>query len=495
MKILNLIEKTGNKLPDPASLFLIGTVIVFILSLIVKSLGWTVVDTTQNSFSAFNLISSDGIWWLLSTMVDNFISFPPLGIVLVGMLGIGLAEKTGLLPALLQFSITHVQSRLLTPATLLLGILSSIALDAGYVVLIPIAAALYIAAGRSPLTGIAVSFAGVSAGFSANFFITALDPLLAGFTQSGAQIIDPNYQVAVTGNWWFMIASTILLTLTGWFVTERWVESRLEGVADQNLEAKEYQLGNTEKRALLYSVSTGILLLALFVLLTVINDAPLFGLGKRFDRWIEVTVPLLFIIFFIPGLIYGISVGRIKNDRDVAVILGEVMSRLGPYIVLAFFAAQFIASFNESGLGRMLAIAGGQFLQSLMIHDSLILSCFVLMAVTINLVVGSSSAKYAFFAPVFVPMLMQIGISPELTQAAYRVGDSVSNVITPMNPYMIIIIMEVKKYVRGSGLGTVVAMMLPYSVMFLIVWLLLLVVWIQSGLPLGPGGNLMYTLQ
>lgn len=492
MKILGLIEKTGNKLPDPATLFVAGTIIVFILSTIIAHLGWNVVDPKGNTIVAFDLSSSAGVWWLLSTMVNNFISFPPLGIVLVGMLGIGLAEKTGFLPALLQFSITHVHPRLLTPATMFLGILSSIALDAGYVVLIPIAAALYIAAGRSPLTGIAVSFAGVSAGFSANLFITALDPLLAGFTQAGAQIIDAEYQVAVTGNWWFMIASTIILTFLGWFVTERFVEPAIEGVADQNLDDNYSELGETERRALLYSaMSVFILLIALFFAITLTNG-PLFGAGKRFDRWIEATVPLLFILFFVPGLIYGFLAGTVNNDRDVANILSEVMARLGPYIVLAFFAAQFIAAFNQSGLGQMLAIAGGEFLRQLMVQDALLLSCFVIMVVLINLVIGSSSAKYAFFAPVFVPMLMQIGISPELTQAAYRVGDSVSNVITPMNPYMIIIIIEVRKYVRGSGLGTVVAMMLPYTIAFLIVWLAMLVVWVNTGLPLGPGGGLFY---
>jgi aminobenzoyl-glutamate transport protein len=494
MKFLTAIEKAGNKLPDPATLFVVGTVIVFILSTIISNLGWTVIGPKGNTILAFNLISSDGSWWLLSTMVDNFIRFPPLGIVLVGMLGIGLAEKTGFLPALLHFSITHVHHRLLTPATMLLGILSSIALDAGYVVLIPIAAALYIAAGRSPLTGIAVAFAGVSAGFSANLFITALDPLLAGFTQSGAQIIDADYQVAVTGNWWFMIVSTIILTLTGWFVTERFIEPSIQGVANQNLDDGYTDLGAKEKRALLYSVLSIFVLLIIFYFSITLSSGPLFGSGKRFDRWIEVTVPLLFILFFVPGLLYGILAGSIKNDRDVATLLGKVMSRLGPYIVLAFFAAQFIASFNQSGLGQMLAISGGQLLRELMIDNALLLSCFVLMVVVINLVIGSASAKYAFFAPVFVPMLMQIGISPELTQAAYRVGDSVSNVITPMNPYMIIILMEVKKYVRGSGLGTVVAMMLPYTIAFLGVWLLLLIIWIQTGLPLGPGGGLTYPM-
>lgn len=491
MKLLSIIEKTGNKLPDPSVLFVFGTVLVFILSMIISGSEYSVVDPNGNKIVAKNLLSSNGIWWFLSTMVENFVLFPPLGIVLVGMLGIGLAEKTGFLPALLNFAVSNINKRLLTPLTILLGILSSVALDAGYVVLIPIAATLYISVGRSPLLGIAAAFAGVSAGFSANIFITALDPLLAGFTQLGAQIIDPNYVVAVTGNWWFMIVSTILLTLVGWYVTEKYVVPATKDIID---EKSNNRVPKNKNLPLLYSVITFVILLIIFYFLTVIENAPLYGDGKYFEKWIEVTVPLLFIVFFIPGLIYGILDKRIKNTHDITKILGEVLSNLGPYIVLAFFAAQFIAAFNHSDLGHILAIYGGNFLKDLGIENSILLSCFILMAVFINLFIGSSSAKYAFFAPVFVPMLMQIGISPELTQVSYRIGDSVSNVITPMNPYMIIILMEVKKYVRGSGLGTVISMMLPYTIFFLISWVFLLLFWIEMGWPLGPGGFLTYQL-
>ena len=491
MKLLSIIEKTGNKLPDPSVLFVFGTVLVFILSMIISGSEYSVIDPNGNKIVAKNLLSSNGIWWFLSSMVENFVLFPPLGIVLVGMLGIGLAEKTGFLPALLNFAVSNINKRLLTPLTILLGILSSVALDAGYVVLIPIAATLYISVGRSPLLGIAAAFAGVSAGFSANIFITALDPLLAGFTQLGAQIIDPNYVVAVTGNWWFMIVSTILLTLVGWYVTEKYV---VPATKDIIVEKSNNRISKNKNLPLLYSVITFVILLIIFYFLTVIENAPLYGDGKYFEKWIEVTVPLLFIVFFIPGLIYGILDKRIKNTHDITKILGEVLSNLGPYIVLAFFAAQFIAAFNHSDLGHILAIYGGNFLKNLGIENSILLSCFILMAVFINLFIGSSSAKYAFFAPVFVPMLMQIGISPELTQVSYRIGDSVSNVITPMNPYMIIILMEVKKYVRGSGLGTVISMMLPYTIFFLISWVFLLLFWIEMGWPLGPGGFLTYQL-
>jgi aminobenzoyl-glutamate transport protein len=495
MKLLTRIEQLGNRLPDPATLFVIGTIVVMGLSQLAVALDWSAANPATGTVRAQSLLTAEGLWWLISHLVENFIRFPPLAIVLVGMLGIGLAELSGLLPVLLRFLIVRVPAPLLTPATVFLGIMSSLALDAGYVVLPPIAAALYLAAGRSPLTGIAAVFAGVSAGFSANLLITAVDPLLAGLTQAGAQIIDPGYRVAVTANWWFMIISTVLLTLTGWAVTAWFVEPRLNNTnVDNNSEpALQAEQPNSMEIAGLRNASLiTVFLLIILILCTTLPGAPLHGEGVRFPRWVEATVPLLFLLFFLPGVVYGMTARTIRTDRDVARMLGETMARLGPYIVLAFFAAQFIETFNYSGLGKLLAIAGGQFLSDLQLPSSSLLGCFVMMVVTANLFIGSASAKYAFFAPVFVPMLMQVGISPELTQAAYRVGDSVSNVITPLNPYMIIILVLVQKYARGSGLGTLIAIMLPYALVFLAVWTILLLSWVVLDIPLGPGGGLHY---
>ncbi len=494
MKILDRIEYIGNKLPHPATLFLIGTAVIMVLSQLAASFDWSVESPITGVLTAKNLISSAGIWWLLSHMVENFIRFPPLAIVLVGMLGIGMAERTGLLSAILRHVILHTPPALLTPATMFLGIMSSVAVDAGYVVLPPIAAALYMTAGRSPLTGIAVAFAGVSAGFSANLFITALDPLLAGFTQSAATIIAPDYQVAVTANWWFMIASTVVLTLTGWLVTARWVEpmSSKYRITDVDPDVIGTSRTTFEIRGLRNALIALIMTLVIFILCITIPGAPLHGEGNRFARWIEVTVPLLFLVFVIPGIVFGISTRRIKNDKDAANIMGDTIAALGPYIVLAFFAAQFIESFKYSGLGEMLAISGGQALAAVQIPAPILLSSFILLAAVANLFIGSASAKYAFLAPVFVPMLMLAGFSPELTQAAYRVGDSVSNVITPLNPYMIIVLALVQKYVKGSGMGTLIAMMLPYTLVFTLVWTSLLVVWLLLGIPLGPGGDLHF---
>ncbi len=500
MRLLDRIEKTGNRLPDPATLFVIGTIVVMFVSWLATVMSWQIHSELTGSLSAKNLMSSEGIWWLLSNMVSNFIKFPPLAIVLVGMLGIGLAERSGFLPALLHRSILLIPKSLLTPATIFLSIMSSMALDAGYVVLPPIAAALYIAAGRSPLTGIAVAFAGISAGFSANLLITALDPLLSGLTQTAAQILVEDYQVAVTANWWFMLVSTILLTLVGWAVTAWFVEPRLETEhdnqhmtpADTHLDAKAED--RNEKKGLIHAMVAVSIALIITGLLIMIPGAPLHGTGSHFSRWIEATVPLLFILFFVPGIVFGLSTGKIKNDKQVVKMLGDTIAHLGPYIVMAFFAAQFIECFKYTGLGKMLAIMGGQWLVAMQFDASMLLTGFILMAMSANLLIGSASAKYAFLAPVFVPMLMQIGFSPELTQVAYRIGDSVTNVITPMNPYMIIVLVELQRYKKNAGFGTLISLMLPYTVIFSIVWIAMLLLWMNLGFPLGPGGGLFISL-
>jgi len=496
MNILGLIERTGNRLPHPASLFFLGLCCIMVLSWLAAVLEWRVLHPASGtSLAANNLISRDGAWWLLSHLVENFIKFPPLAIVLVGMLGIGMAERTGLLATILRLVIVRTPQVMLTPVTLFLGIMSSLAVDAGYVVLPPIAAALYLAAGRSPLVGIAVAFAGVSAGFGANLFITALDPLLAGFTQSAATILVADYQVAVTANWWFMIASTLVLTLTGWWVTVRWVEPlSVHYPADQKAAGASAETAITamEIRALYRALAALLLAVTIILLWIFLPEGVLHGEGNRFARWIEATVPLLFLVFVIPAIVFGVSIGNIRSDKDIADMMGATIAALGPYIVLAFFAAQFVEAFKYSSLGEMLAISGGLWLASLALPAPVLLVGFVMLAMLANLFIGSSSAKYAFLAPVFVPMLMLAGFSPELTQAAYRVGDSVTNVITPLNPYMIIVLAFVQQYAQKAGMGTLIAMMLPYTIAFALVWSLLLVGWLLLDIPLGPGGNLVF---
>ncbi|MBW2269997.1 MAG: AbgT family transporter [Deltaproteobacteria bacterium] len=513
---LDRIERVGNALPDPTTLFLLGTLVVIALSQAAVALDWSVekaVAVTDPATGAVtgelervpvrpvSLLTADGSFWLLDTLVDNFMAFPPLGVVLVGMLGIGLAERTGFIGALLKAVLLGVPARILTPTIFFVGVMSSMGLDAGYVVLPPLAAALYKAVGRSPLVGLAAVFAGVSAGFSANLFVTSLDPLLAGLSTESAHLIDPSYEVAATANLHFMIASTGLLTAVGWAVTAWWVEPRFASKAAEDggpvpvsaADLAAQQLDATQRRGLGLAALAACATLALFVAATWIPGAPLHGSSGRFPRWVSVIVPLLFLGFLVPGLVYGFVTGELRNDKDVAKVFGETMAGMGPYIVLAFFAAQFIACFAHSNLGEMLALAGGDLLARARLPVAGLIVGFIAVVMAGNLFIGSMSAKFAFFAPVFVPMFMQVGVSPELTQAAYRVGDSVTNVITPLNPYVVILLVFMQRYVPRAGIGTLVALMLPYALAFAVTWTLLLAAWIQTGLPLGPEGPLAYT--
>ncbi len=532
--MLDLIEKVGNRLPDPSILFLLGTLLVMALSAIAAWGNWqvqprlpqqvmeTVVTSDgetveQPSFNAegqpilewqdsgeplaaTSLLTRDGLFWAISSMVDNFMGFPPLGVVLVGMLGIGIAERTGLIAAVLKGFMLIVPGMLLTPSMVFIGIMSSMAMDAGYVVLPPLAALLYKAVGRSPLAGIAAVFAGVSAGFNANLFITGLDPMLAGFATTGGQVIDPNYEMNPACNWWFMVASTFVMTLTGWAVTSFFVERRLHSKAPdeggplpaEELDMTEHKLTPTDVRGLYAALGAFVVTLGAFLLMILWPNAPLNGQGVLFDRWVESIVPMIFMTFIIPGLAFGLAVGNIKNDKDVAKLLVESMASMAPIIVLAFFAAQFIEHFRHSGLDRMLAMAGGQALGQADMPAWLLIVLFILLTVCFNLFIGSMSAKYAMFAPIFIPMFMLVGISPELTQAAYRIGDSVSNIITPLNAYLVIILVFMQKYVPKGGMGTLISTMLPYTIVFTIVWTLMLLLWMQLDIPLGPDGPLTY---
>jgi aminobenzoyl-glutamate transport protein len=306
-------------------------------------------------------------------------------------------------------------------------------------------------------------------------------------------LVDPDYRVAATCNWWLMIASTFLLTTIGWAVTERVVEPRLARPAAPAALAGPL-LSPDERRGLRAGLATFVVAFGLVVLATLWPGGPLHGATAdgRFPRWVAAIVPLLFLLLALPGLAHGIAARTVRSDRDAARMLGETMASLGPYVVLSFFAAQFVACFAHSRLGEMVAVTGGDWLAARALPTSLLLLLFILTASVINLAMASMSAKYAFLAPVFVPIFMQLGVSPELTQAAYRIADSVTNTITPLNPYFVIVLALVQRYEPRAGLGTLVALMLPYAVAFGVAWTALLLAWVGLGLPLGPGGPLVY---
>lgn len=515
------VERIGNGLPDPATLFLIGTIVVYVVSAIATGSGWEVAlngtdgkvllnpdGTPQMQQAATNLLSAEGLRWQALNLIKNFVEFAPLGLVLAAAIGISIAERSGLFAAGLKAILLFVPRALLTPATFFAGVMSSAAVDAGYIVLPPLAAMIYKAVGRSPLVGIAAVFAGVASGFNANLFVTGLDPLLSGLTQAAAQLMDPDKQVNPACNLYFMIGSTFLLTLVGWAVTAWFVEPRLakkspeEGGPGGDVDASTLDLKPEEKRGLAWAVvsavgATLLLFACYYFPWGFLHDDPAnIGPGKPqlFETWVSSIVPLLILLFLIPGLVYGITVRSIKNDRDVVKMMSEYMALLGNYVVLAFFASIFVKAFDHSNLGRMLSIAGGNFLSQLNMPSWGLMLAFIFVTALANLFVGSMSAKWAMLATVFVPMFMTLGVSPELTQVTYRIGDSVTNSITPLNPYLVVVLVFMQQYVKKAGLGTLVSVMLPYALVFMLFWAIMLVVWIQMGWQLGPGGPLEYAL-
>lgn len=460
--------------------------------------GLELVSTGRVMF-ATSLLTSEGWYWLLSSMEANFLGFAPLGVVLLGMLGIGPMEKVGLISALLRSALARVPDLLLTPSMVFLGIMSSIGSDAGYVVLPPLAALAYLACGRSPLAGIAAVFAGVSAGFNANLLITSLEPLMSNLSQAAAQTIDPGRAVAPTSSWYFMAVSTFVLTFAGWATTAVFVEKRLsrkpteDGGPDPTMAGPASGgpvLTPDERRGLALAGLAFAAGLALTAAMVFWEGSPLHGSDGPFPRWVAVIVPLMFILTIIPAMVYGVAVGVVRSTKDATRTMIDSMAAMAPIIVLAFFAGQFIAAFDESGLGRMLAFSGGEWLFEQRFSAGGLVVAFILVTMVFNLFVGSMSAKYTLFAPIFVPMFMLIGIRPELTQTAYRIGDSTTNIITPLNSYLIIVLMYVQKYAPKAGIGTLIAMMLPYTVVFTLVWTVMILLWEWLGVPLGPGDPL-----
>ncbi len=492
-RVLATIERVGNKLPDPALLFLILLFVVWVVSALLSPLSFAEIDPrTKAPLVVKNLLSGTAIAEFLSTMVTTFTSFHPLGVVLVALLGVGVAEHTGFINAALKKLLGVTSPRLLTPMLILVAIVSHTAADAGYVLVIPLGAVIFYAAGRHPLAGIAAAFAGVSGGFSANFIPSSIDPLLAGLTQEAAAILQPGYTVNPLANWFFMGASSVLIVGLGWFITDRIIEPRLKATpldgALDDLPTME-PLTAKESGALRWATLALVVGLALLALASWPQNSALRaedgGLTSATAPLMRAIVPLIFLLFLIPGVVYGYTAGTVKTHRDIIKGMSTAMSTMGYYIVLAFFASLFIASFTTSNLGALLALKGANGLQALALPGAVTIVGIILITASVNLLIGSASAKWALLAPIFVPMLMQLGLSPELTQTAYRVGDSTTNIITPLMPYFPLVVVFAQRYVKNTGIGTLVSLMLPFSVTFLVLWTLFLLAYWGLGLPLG----------
>ncbi|MEM6633560.1 MAG: AbgT family transporter [Bacteroidota bacterium] len=496
-RFLTIIEKGGNALPHPASLFAILALFAIVLSGLSSWMGFEAVHPRSGEvIRPVNMLSISGLHWILTSMVTNFTGFAPLGTVLVAMLGIGIAEGSGLIGTALRLLVLKAPPRLLTVVLVFAGVLSNTASEVGYVLLVPLGAIIFLAAGRHPIVGMAATFAGVSGGYSANLLLGTVDPLLAGLSQEAAVTEIPGYTVNPAANYYFMAISTFLITFIGWFITEKVVEPRLGTYQGDAKAEKITQLDAKEKRGLLYALITG-LVIAIIVLWGLIpTEGFLRNLEVSPDQsilrspFLKGIVTMIFISGALMGIAYGIGAGTVKSDEDVMNGMGKTMASLGTYIVLVFFAAQFVAYFKYSNLGTLLAINGAIALQPLADYPIPLMLGLIFISAFINLFMGSASAKWGLMAPVFIPMFMQLGYTPEFVQVAYRIGDSSTNIIAPMMSYFALIVAFVQQYDKKAGIGTVVSVMLPYSIAFLIGWSILMIFWILFDIPVGPGATM-----
>ncbi|MDP1698033.1 MAG: AbgT family transporter [Xanthomonadaceae bacterium] len=504
-RFLSVVERGGNALPHPATLFALLALAVIVISWFASLADLSVIHpATGEVVRPVNLLSISGLHRILTGAVTNFTSFAPLGTVLVALIGIGVAEHSGLIGAALRMLVLSAPRSLLTPILVFAGVMSNMASEIGYVLLVPLAGLTFKAAGRHPILGMAAAFAGVSGGYSANLLIGTIDPLLSGLSMEAARIVDPAYTVSPLANWYFMIVSTPLITALGWFVTERIVAPRFPDTASvdavDDADPQSQRLSPAERLGIRYAlIATAALSLLLLWSALPLGSIP--GAGFLRDAstgdllkspFLSGVVVIIFAYGVLAGIAYGVGAGTIRNDTDVINGMGASMSTLGGYLVLVFFAAQFVAFFNWTQLGLVFAVEGADALKAMGMPTIPLFISFVLLTATVNLFMGSASAKWALMAPVFVPMFMLLGYSPEMTQVAYRVGDSVTNIISPMMSYFALIIAFFQRYEPKAGIGTLVATMLPYSLVFAIGWSIMFGIWIWLGLPIGPDAPLHY---
>lgn len=489
-RFLNLVERGGNKLPHPVTIFLILSVLVILISAIAAGSGLSVsyYDAKSKSdatVTAVSLLNADGIRYMFTSATKNFTGFAPLGTVLVAMLGVGVAEGTGLIGAALKKIVLGTPKKLITAVVVLMGIMSNVASDAGYVVLVPLGAIVFLSFNRHPLAGLAAAFAGVSAGFSANLLLGTLDPLLQGITNEAIKVGGYDFEILPTANYYFMFVSTFLLTILGTWVTEKIVEPRLGEYKGKHI-VESMEVTREEKKGLKAAGLSIIVFAAVMLFMTVPSNGLLRVEGDLNPFIGSGLVPTIMLFFLIPGIAFGLASGSIKSDKDVVHSMGKAMASMGGYLVLAFVAAQFVAYFSYTNLGIILAVSGANFLQSIGFTGLPLVLGFIVVAAFINLFIGSASAKWAIMAPIFVPMMIRLGITPEFTQLAYRIGDSTTNIISPLMSYFAVIITFAEKYDEESGIGTLISMMLPYTLIFLAGWVVMMVIWYLTGLPIGP---------
>jgi aminobenzoyl-glutamate transport protein len=496
--LLGAIERVGNALPDPAFLFLYLIGGLVLVSVAAAAGGWSALHpTTGATIQAESLLSAANLRKLVVDMPTTFTHFHPLGYVLTVMLGAGVAERTGLFAAAMRLAVKDAPKALLTPVVALAGMMGNLAADAAYVVLVPLSAVLFAAAGRHPVAGLCASFAAVSGGFSANLLPGQLDALLFGITEAAAETLNPAWDANIAGNWYFMAALVFTFLPVIWFVTDRVVEPRLGPWTGEGQGGESQQLSPGERKGLRNALLASLAVAGLWTALTVLPGAPLIDAeaspDARLSPFYKSLVAGFLLLFLAAGWAYGAAAGSVRGHRDVVRMMGESMAELGYYLVLAFAAAHFVAMFNWSNLGLIFAVDGAELLRASGLPAPALLACIVLLSGAVNLFVGSASAKWALLAPVLVPMLMLLGLSPEMTTAAYRVGDSATNIVTPLMVYFPLVLSFCQRWTKDYGLGSLMSAMIPYSLLLLGVGLLQVVLWAVLGLPLGPGAGMAYT--
>ncbi len=498
------IERVGNRLPDPVFIFVWLIAILMAVSVLAALIGLQAVHpVTDEPVRASSLLSGENLRRLVTDMPTTFTHFHPLGYVLVVMLGAGVAERTGLLGTAMRAGVQDAPKALLTPIVVAVGMIGNLAADAAYVVLIPLAGIIFAAAGRHPVAGIAAAFAGVSGGFSANLFPGQLDALLFGITAAGAEILDPEWQANIAGNWYLIMALFFIYLPVIWIVTDRFVEPRLGpwtgGAVAGSDEAISGPLTDTEKSGLWRAALAVLAVILVWVFLTVGPGTPLIDENARPEArmtpFYQSLVAGFFLLFLVSGWVYGATTGGIKSHRDLVAKMTESMADMGYYLVLAFVAAHFVAMFIWSNLGLILAIDGAEFLRWTNMPGPLLLAGLLILSGIINLFVGSASAKWALLAPILVPMLMLLNISPETATAAYRIGDSATNIITPLMVYFPLILIFCQRWDENFGIGSLMAVMIPYSIWLMITGVIIIVAWVGLDLPLGPGAGVEYSIE
>ena len=503
IRLLNFIEEKGNKLPDPVTIFVIFTLLVIGLSHVLYITGIGVSFEGVNNetgqmeilnVKAVSLLVPEGIAYMFSNVVTNFTSFVALGPVLIAMLGVGVAEKSGYISALMTNTVTKAPKKFVTPIVVLMGVLSSVAASVGYVVLVPLGAIIFLGFKRHPLAGLSAAFAGVAGGYSANLVLGTNDPLLSGITTEAANILDAGYIVNPTDNWFFMFVSTFLIVIIGTLVTDKLIEPKLGKYTPDKVTDQTHAMTSLEKKGLFWANLSIIATIIAIALLVLPENGALRGEGGSLIQspFMSSIIFIMMLIFLVPGIVYGVVTKTIKNDKDIARLMAASLEMMTGFIVLIFFAAQFVAFFNYTNLGTIIAVNGASFLQSINLTGAPLLVSLILITSIIDLFIAADTAKWAIMAPVFVPMFMQMGISPEVTQVAYRIGDSSTNIISPLMPFFPLIVAFAQRYGKENGVGTILSLMLPYAIFILIGWTILFVIWYLLGIPVGPGTSLYY---